>query len=342
MELKTLCEAQGLPGREENIRALVRQACEARLGSAAVTLTGNGSVIATRKGGDPGKPRVLLAAHMDEVGLMTVSATEEGLLRFRALGGVDARVLISKRVRVGYDSPEKPALPGVIGAMAIHQQTPEDRKAVLPIEQLYIDIGARDRAEAERMAPAGTLVTFDTPFTPFGEGLVIAKALDDRVGVSNLLALLDAPYAGDLALAFTTQEEVGTRGALGAARHVRPEIALVLETTAANDLGETPEAFQVCRVGQGVCVSFMDLSSIADAALYRLALETARAQGIPCQTKQYVSGGNDGGAIQRSGEGVRTLALSVPCRNIHSPASVCSLADIASQQTLTRALLAAL
>ena len=342
MDLKTLCEMQGVSGREENVRREVHRLCVEAFGAQAVAFDGLGSVIATRKGSEPGLPRVMLAAHMDEVGLMTVSATEEGLLRFRALGGVDSRVLVSKRVRVGYDTPEKASLPGVIGAMAIHQQSAEDRKAVLPIEQLYIDIGARDKAEAERIAPTGTLVTFDTPYTPFGDGRVIAKALDDRVGVYNLLRLMDAPYAGELVFAFTSQEESGCRGATGAGYRVQPDVALVLEGTTANDLGETPDAFQVCRVGQGVCISFMDNTSIADGALYQKALAVGKAQGIACQVKQYVAGGNDAGSIQRSGAGARTLALSVPCRNIHSPASVCALSDVQAQEALTRALLAAL
>ena len=339
MDLKTLCEAQGVSGREEHIRRMVWDACAAKLGEDALALDGLGSVIATRKGSDPGKPRVMLAAHMDEVGLLVVSATEDGLLRFRALGGVDSRVLVSKRVRVGYDTPEKPALAGVIGAMAIHQQSPEDRKHVLPIEQLFIDIGAKDKAEAERMAPAGTLVTFDTPYTPFGEGLVYAKALDDRVGVWNLLNLLDAPYAGELAFAFTSQEEVGLRGATSAGYRVQPDIAVVLETTAANDLGEIPDALQVCRVGQGVCVSFMDTASLADSQLYRTMLALGKEKAIPHQVKQFVSGGNDAGALQRAGAGSRTVVLSVPCRNIHSPTSVCALRDMAAQESLTRAFL---
>ncbi len=342
MDLKTLCEEQGLSGREEKVRRLVITECEKALGKDAVTLDGTGSVIAVRKAKNPKKPRVMLAAHTDEVGLMVVSATEDGLLRFRAIGGVDARVLVSKRVRVGYDTPDSPSLQGVIGAMAIHQQTAEDRKAVLPVDQLYIDIGARDKAEAEGKAPAGTPVTFETPFTPFGDGLVIAKALDDRAGVWNLLRLLSAPYDGELVFAFTSQEEVGCRGATAAGYRVQPDVALVLEATSANDLGETPEALQVCRVGEGVCVSFMDLASIGDAELYRAALAAGREKNVACQTKRFVSGGNDAGAIQRSGAGARTLALSVPCRNIHSPASVCSLADIDAQAALARALLACL
>ncbi|HNW86058.1 MAG TPA: M42 family peptidase [Candidatus Limiplasma sp.] len=342
MDLKTLCEAQGLSGREEKIRRMALDACVKAFGQSAVTLDGLGSVIARRKGANSAKPTVMLAAHMDEVGLMVISATEEGLLRFRAIGGVDARVLVSKRVRVGYEAEGKPSLPGVIGALAIHLQTAEDRKTVLPIEQLYIDIGAKDKAEAERLAPAGTLVTFDTPYTPFGDGCVLAKAFDDRVGVYNLLRLLDAPYDGDLVFAFTSQEEAGCRGAVSAGYSVQPDIALILECTSANDLGETPEALQVCRVGQGVCVSFMDNASIGDAELYRALLATGEAQGIPHQIKQFVSGGNDAGSIQRSGAGSRTLALSVPCRNIHSPACVCSVRDIDSQEALTRAYLQSL
>ncbi|MCE5344283.1 MAG: M20/M25/M40 family metallo-hydrolase [Eubacteriales bacterium] len=342
MDLKTLCEAQGLSGREEAVRRLVRNECVKTLGADAVSLDGIGSVIAVRKAAKPGLPRVMLAAHMDEVGLMVVSATDDGLLRFRAIGGVDARVLVSKRVKVGYDTSEAASIPGVIGAMAIHQQTPEDRKAVLPIDQLFIDIGARDKAEAEKAAPAGTPVTFDTPYTPFGEGHVYAKALDDRAGVYNLLRLLNAPYDGELVFAFTSQEEVGCRGATAAAYRVQPDIALAMETTTANDLGDTPEAMQVCRVGGGVCVSFMDTASIGDAELYRALLAVAQKAGVPCQVKQFVAGGNDAGAMQRAGVGSRTLVLSIPCRNLHSPASVCALMDVDAQAALVRAWLATL
>ena len=341
MDLKTLCDMQGVSGREENVRRAVLAICTAKFGKDAIAVDGLGSVIVTRKAADTAKPRVLLAAHMDEVGLMVISATDDGLLRFRALGGVDARVLVSKRVRVGYSAEGTPAPMGVIGALAIHQQSPEDRKNVLPIEQLYIDIGARDKAEAERVAPAGTPVTFESPFTPFGEGLVCAKALDDRAGVYTLLNLLDAPYAGELVFAFTTQEEAGCRGAAAAGYRVQPDIALVLETTSANDLGDTPEALQVCRVGQGVCISFMDNSSIGDAGLYQAMLAVAAQSGVPHQVKQFVSGGNDAGTLQRAGVGAKTLALSVPVRNIHSPASVCATADVAAQEALVRAWLAA-
>ena len=339
MDLKTLCELQGLSGREELVRKVVVDACTEALGKDAVSFDGTGSVIAVRKAKNPALPRVMLCAHMDEVGLVAVSVTEEGLIRVRPIGGIDPRVLVSKRVKVGYGEG---AAAGVIGYPPIHLQTEEEEKAPPSMDKLTVDIGAKDKAEAESIAPKGTYITFDTPYTPFGDGFVCAKALDDRVGVYNLLRLLDAPYDGELVFAFTSQEEVGCRGATAAGSRVQPDIALVLETTYANDLGDTPEAMQVCGVGKGVCVSFMDQTSIGDAELYRAMLDISAKNAIPCQIKQFVSGGNDAGAIQRSGAGSKTLALSVPCRNIHSPVGVCATGDVDAQAALARAYLATL
>jgi tetrahedral aminopeptidase len=336
MDLKTLCELQGLSGREEFVRKAVLDVCAEKLGKDAVTLDGTGSVIAVRKAKNGKFPRVLLAAHMDEVGLMVNSVAEDGQLRFRAVGGIDPRVLISKRVKVGYGDS---AIAGVIGEAPIHLQTEDEEKAAPQMEKLTIDIGAKDKAEAEGKAPLGTPVTFDTKFTPFGNGFVCAKALDDRVGVYNLLRLLSAPYEGELIFAFTTQEEVGLRGAITAGYKVQPDVAIVLEGTTANDLGDTPDAFKVCRLGLGPCVSFMDNTSIADRWLFKLALEAGKAEAVPHQLKQYVAGGNDAGAIQRAGAGVKTVAISVPCRNIHSPASVCHLGDVDNQRELVKAIL---
>ena len=336
MELKTLCEMQGLSGREEIVRKAVADICIEKLGQDAVSYDGTGSVIAVRKAADPSLPRVMLAAHMDEIGLVVVSATDEGLLRVRAIGGIDARVLLSKRVKVGYGED---ALPGVIGFAPIHLQTAEEEKSPPTIEKVYVDIGAKDKAEAESKAPMGTYITFDSPYTPFGDSFVCAKALDDRVGVYNLLRLLDAPYAGELIFAFTTQEEVGLRGAFAAGYRVQPDIGIVLEGTTANDLGDTPDAFKVCVPGKGPCVSFMDNASIADQGLFKAVLKVGDAGGVPYQIKQYIAGGNDAGAIQRSGAGAKTVVLSVPCRNIHSPSSVCSLKDVDNQMELAKATL---
>lgn len=339
MDLKQLCELPGISGREEPVRRAILEACAQRLGRENVSVDRMGNVVARKPGRVPGAARVMLCAHMDEVGLMVISATDDGLLRVRAIGGIDPRVLVSKRVKVGYPAGGAQPLNGVIGAMAIHQQTAEDRKRVLPIDQLYVDIGAKDKDEALSKAPEGTPIYFDTPFSEFGEGLYLARALDDRVGCYNLLRLLDADVCGDTAFVFTCQEEVGCRGAAGAAFALAPEVALVLEGTTANDAGDVPASQHVCCVGQGVAVSFMDNASIAQPELFGRMLALARAHGIAHQVKRSVSGGNDSGPVQRAHSGARTCVLSVPCRYIHSPSSVCAAADVDAQYDLARAFL---
>ena len=245
-------------------------------------------------------------------------------------------MLPSKRVLVGYGED---AVPGVIGYPPIHLQSRDDYHAAPKMESLTVDIGAKDKAEAEAKAPKGTHITFDTKYTEFGDGFVCAKALDDRVGVFNLLRLLDTPYDGELAFAFTAQEEVGLRGAITAGYRVQPDVTIVLEGTTANDLGDTPDPFKVCIPGQGPCVSFMDHSSIADHALFKLVLKAGETENVPHQIKKYIAGGNDAGAIQRAGAGCKTVVVSVPCRNIHSPSSVCCLKDVDSQRDLVKATL---
>lgn len=335
MELKQLCELQGISGREEPVRAALIAECESALGKENVTVDKMGNVIAFKAGRVKGAPRVMLSAHMDEVGLMVISATDDGLLNVRAIGGIDPRVLVSKRVKVGYAEP----INGVIGAMAIHQQTPEDRKAVLPIDQLRVDIGAKDKDEAMAKAPAGTPVTFATEYATFGDHKALARALDDRVGCYSMLRLLNADVRGDTYFVFTSQEEVGCRGATGAAFRIKPDMAFALEGTTANDAGDMPEAVKVCRLGEGVAVSFMDNSSIASPELFKAVYALAASEGISCQIKMSVSGGNEGGVMQRAASGAHTCVLSVPCRNIHSPASVCDLRDVEAQYQLGKAIL---
>ena len=279
-------------------------------------------------------PRVMVAAHMDEVGLLVANATEEGFLRTLPVGGVDSRVVISKRVLCGDE-----AIPGVIGAMAIHLQTAEDRKHVLSYDDIYVDIGAKDKAEAEAKCPKGTYITFDTDYVEFGEGCVSAKALDDRVGCYNLLRVLTEESPCTVVAVFTSEEEVGCRGAKGAAFAQEPDMGIVLEGTTCNDLGNVPEPEQVCKVGAGVAVSFMDRSSIGNRSLFQKALRLGEEQRIACQVKGSVSGGNAAGEIQLARAGVPTLVLSVPCRSIHSPSSVCKLSDVDAQLALVQALL---
>jgi endoglucanase len=167
----------------------------------------------------------------------------------------------------------------------------------------------------------------------------LCKAGDDRVGCYNMLRLLDADVAGDTDFVFTCQEEVGCRGAAGAAFRLMPDIAIALEGTTANDAGDMPEVSKVCRVGQGVAISFMDNASIAQPEMFAEMMATAKACGAAHQVKMSVSGGNEGGVMQRTGIGVRTCVLSVPCRYIHSPSTVCALGDVEAQYQLAKAYL---
>ena len=336
MDLRTICELPGISGREEIVRKAIFDECAEKLGRENVIIDRAGNVIAHKAGRDADAPRVMVAAHMDEVGLMVVSAAEDGLLRVCAIGGVDPRVLVSKRVKVGYGENQ---LNGVIGAMAIHQQSPEDRKRVLPISQLYVDIGAKDKAEAEAKAPAGTPIVFDTPYVEFGDHKVLVKALDDRVACYNMLRLLDCDVKGDTWFVFTAQEEVGCRGSQAAAFRIDPDIGIALEGTSANDVGSVPESKQVCMLGKGVAVSFMDHATIAQPEMFREMLATAKEAGIPHHVKMAVAGGNDSGPMQRARTGARTCVLSVPCRYIHSPSTVCDLRDVDAQYQLVKAFL---
>lgn len=333
MDLKELTLLRGVSGNEQAVRRALIAAAQPLCDK--VSLDKMGNVVAYKKGTDSENyPHIMLAAHMDEVGLVVISITDDGMLRVRSVGGVDPRVVISKRVLVG----EK-AVPGVIGATAIHLQTAEDRQRVMQFDSIYVDIGAKSKDDGAKDCPPGSYITFDTPYREFGDGYVCAKALDDRVGCYTMLRILQDTYPGDVTCLFTSEEEVGCRGAMGGTYGVKADLSLVLEGTTCNDLGDVPDTLQVCKAGKGVAISFMDNASIAHRPLYRAMLKTAEDKQISYQIKTMVSGGNDGGAIQRAGGGAGVVVLSVPCRYIHSPSSVMKLSDVETQYQLTRAFL---
>lgn len=334
MDLKTLCELDGPSGSEKPVRKAILEAARAVCENVRVDKMGN--VICHKPGAREGAPHVALAAHMDEVGFIILGHTEDGMLRFRCVGGIDPRVIVSKWVR---SEDAAGNVKGVIGAKAIHLQSAADREKVLDYEGLYIDIGAKDRDEAEKLCPKGTYFSFDTGFELFGDGFAVSKALDDRVGCYNLLRILENEYPCDLTVCFVTCEEVGLRGSTGAAYAAHADMAVILEGTAANDLGDVPERMHVCEPGRGVAVSFMDGASIADREMFKNMLEIAETENIPAQVKRACTGGNDAGSFQRARDGARTVVLSVPCRYIHSPSNVCKLSDVDAQYALCDAFL---
>ncbi len=333
MDLKTLTEINAPSGHEQAMRRALLEELRGKGFTPVIDRMGN--IIVLKEGSGPApRKRVMVSAHMDEVGLIVTGHAEGGFLKVASAGGIDPRVLISKRVLVGDDR-----IPGVIGAVAIHLQSAADRQRVMGYKDIAVDIGCTDKKAAEAKAPKGTYISFDTPYVEYGEGYACGKAFDDRVGCHAILRLLEEDLPVDLIAAFLSEEEVGCRGASAAAFTNQPDIGIVLEGTTCNDLGDIPEVAQVCKTGQGVAVSFMDGASIANRELFKMALEVGEKEGIACQVKGSVTGGNDGGNIQRAREGIPVVVLSVPCRYIHSPSTVIKLSDAESQFLLARALL---
>ena len=248
------------------------------------------------------------------------------------MGGVDRRVALGKPVELGPDR-----VPGVIGMKAIHllsrggaEEGPQDRRPLSGHR-------SASREEALSKVPLGTYGAFVGEPEELGDGFLKAKAIDDRVGCAVMLELLKEDLPLDVTFAFTAQEEVGTRGAFGAAFSVTPEVALVLETTTAADLPEIEGARRVCAPGKGPVISYMDGGTIYDRELFETCAGWRRSNRIPWQTKEYIAGGNDARTIQRSKAGVRVAALSAAVRYLHAPASVGSMSDFEDMLKLTRA-----
>lgn len=289
-----------------------------------------GNVIVQKQGAASNAPRVMIAAHMDEVALMVTDIAEDGSLRFDAVGGIDAGAVIGRQVKVGPDG-----IDGVIGSCPVHRLGAEQRKQPAKMDALAVDIGARNRKDAEKYVSLGDVIYFAPEYHRFGNGKIAAKALDDRFGCAVLLELLRQNLPCDVTAVFTVQEEVGLRGAAVAANAVAPDIAIVLETTTAADLPDSENA--VCRLGGGAVISFIDGRTVYDEGLYRLAVSLCEEHDIPWQTKTRIAGGNDAGAIQNSG--ARVLAVSAPCRYLHSPLCVMQESDALACETLVRRLL---
>ncbi len=344
--IRELCGLFGPSGCEDAVRDYILAQLEGDCHTVRVDKSGN--IIACVRGNgpdyNPNAPRrILLSAHMDEVGFMITDILEDGCLRFGCVGGIDPRVLPGCHVRVGDRRP----IQGVIASKAIHLQTAEERKKVVPQKDLCIDIGAKDAEDARRTVAVGDWAVFDSDFCLFGqaESQVKAKALDDRVGCAVLLETMRALYRDpadrpfDVYFAFTCCEEVGISGASVAAFGVDPAMAIVLEATAVHDLPDVSVSARVAKLGDGPAISLADNGTIYDRALVDYALATAAHHEIPCQIKQAVAGANDAAHIQRTLEGIRVLAVSLPTRYIHSPSCVASVADLESMKKLIAAML---
>lgn len=331
MLLKKLTEAFGPSGFEEEIREVIYK--EAAPFADNIYTDSLGSLIVETNMQAQG-PKILLAAHMDEVSFMIVGIEEKGLLRFRPIGGVDARILVAKVVRVGAER-----LFGVIGSKAVHLQEREERELPLTLQQLYIDIGASSKSEAEKHVKVGDVAVFATVYEEIGDGRAKAKSFDDRVGCGVLLETLRQSFALPIVYAFTVQEEIGLRGAGPVAHRVKPDIALVLEGTVCADVAETPSHAESTILGAGPALSVVDRKTIAHRALLDHILAVGRAEAIPVQLRRAVGGANDAGAIHLTEMGIVSAAISIPTRYIHAPVQMISLDDYANAQRLVAAVL---
>ena len=338
--LKRLCDAFGPTGAEEAVAALIKKEIEDVCPTARLDKMGN--LIAVMRFGDvsaPDRKRVMISAHMDEVGFMITDVRSSGYLSFGTVGGINTAVMAGRKVTVRTRDGEY--ISGVIASKAIHHKEKDERLKALSAEKLYIDIGAKDGEEAEKYVRVGDFATFDSEFYTFGEGMVKGRAIDDRMGcaamIETMRSLKNNPPEGniDACFCFTVREEIGRSGAKAAAYALRPHLSLVLETTAVGDIADTEPARRVADVGGGVVISLMDRSTIYDKDVVNAAFEIAGQNDIKVQVKRYVSGGNDAGTIHRVAEGVKVLAMSVPTRYLHSAACVASLADYESQKKLT-------
>ena len=333
--LKTLCALSGVSSFEDEVRDYIRKRVEPHADSVRTDAAGN--LIVFKRGAKPTGNKLMVCAHMDEVGLIIKSATEDGFLKFGCVGGIDRRILLGKQVAVG-----DKRVPGVIGLKAIHLTTAEERKRVPKLTEYYIDIGAKNREEALAQVEPGDYAVFVSGAVEFGQGMLKAKAIDDRVGCAVMVKLLEEDLPMDCTFVFTAMEEVGARGAFGATFSVMPETALVLEGTTAADLPTLEPERQVCWPGRGPVLAWIDGGAIYDRELFELLRSLAQENGLPWQMKHYLSGGTDAQAIQRTRSGVRVTGISAAVRYLHAPNSVCSISDVEQMLALARCFIQAM
>ena len=315
--LEKLCNVIAVSGDEGEVRKIVLEEIKPHVDEVQVDALGN--VLAVKRGRGARRLRLMLDAHMDEVGFMIVSDESEGIYRFETVGGIDARQLLGKQVYVG-----KELAPGVIGGKPVHLMDGDERRRKVPVEELRIDLGPTGKAKA------GDRAGFATKFRRVGPS-IMAKSIDNRIGVATLIELVKhAPQNVDLCAAFTVQEEIGLRGAKVAAQYFQPDLAIAIDSTPAHDLpmhdGEENTIYNT-KLGLGPAIYVADGSTLHDPRLVRFLQTVAEAEAIPYQLRQPGGGGTDSGAIQRALGGLPTVSVSIPHRYTHSAISLSRVDD---------------
>lgn len=325
-ELDKICSILGPSGFEWRVRDYIRAEIEKNMPSGAELFTDKlGGLYLKIK--NEGAPKLMLSAHMDEVGFMVTEITERGELKFGSVGGINPLVLCSKRV------VSENGIKGVITSKPIHLQTKDERSERTEIRKMRISIGARSRQEAEKYVSVGDYFTFEHDFRVLSGGRIASKALDDRHGCLALLnAIRELAKSGnksryELYFAFTCREEIGVSGAWCASELVKPDYAIVIESKAVLDLPSVGEARAVGALGEGALISYADGGAIMDRELTDRLVSVCEKNKIKYQINRAISGGNDSSNIQRGAHGARVALISAPSRYIHSSTGIIDYKD---------------
>ena len=323
--LKALCELDATSGDEGAVRDFIIKEIDGRCDWKIDPL---GNIIAFKKGEKSSLKKVMVDAHTDEVGLIICNITSDGYLKFKTVGGIDTAALMFRKVKINGK------INGVISGKPIHLLSGDEGKKLPDVDSLYINIGVDTKEDAEKLITIGDRAVLCGDYVDNGDK-IISKAIDNRIGCAVVIELLKQESKYDFYASFSVQEEVGLRGAKTAAFSIDPDAAIVLDATTAADIAGVPDAKCVCKQGLGPTVSFMDGATVYDREYYKAALQSK----IICQPKTAPTGGNDAGTIHLNREGVRTVALSIPCRYIHSASSVAEKADCENLLKLTKYML---
>ena len=330
--LEKLSNACGVTGREDEVKELMRKFLNPYVDEVKEDNLGN--IIGIREG-KKNAPKVMLAGHMDEIGLLVKTISKEGFLQFMKLGGIDDRVLLAQKVLV---HTEKATLHGIIGSKPPHIQKEEERKRVMTYDELFVDIGASSLEEAKKMGVRiGDPIEFDIKYAKIGKNIAIGKAFDDRAGCAAMIETMKSLGKTDCTIyaVGTVQEEVGCRGATTSAFGLCPDVGIALDVTVAGDTPGVKENDAPIKLGKGPSISIADSFLITHPKVLRLLIAAAEENKIPYQLEAGLPGGTDAGRISLAREGVPSGTISLPNRYIHSPTSLINLADAENLIKLT-------
>ncbi|MGE5187449.1 MAG: M42 family metallopeptidase [Betaproteobacteria bacterium] len=332
--LEKLSNACGVTGRESQVRDLMIELLKPYADEIQLDKLEN--VIAIKKG-KPNKPKIMLAAHMDEIGLMVKTITKDGFLQFSKMGGIDDRVLLAQKVNV---YTNKQTYPGIIGSKPPHIQKEEERKKIVSFDELFIDVGATNKEDAQNMGFAvGDSISFDTTYQKIANDAALGKAFDNRAGCVTMIEAMKLLSKTECTVCAvgTVQEEVGLRGAATAAFGVDPDLAIVLDVTIAGDVPGVREFDTTVKMGKGPALTISDSGIITHPKVLRWFIDTAKEEKIPYQIESGLLGSTDAARIAITRQGIPSGSISIPTRYIHSPCGMLSLKDLENAAKLTAA-----